>query len=73
MNNNSIFQNQLLEQYKLFKTNPINFLLSKNINIPQEYMNDPKAAVDYLVKTGRISPETMNKMQDMASKINLNQ
>ena len=70
-NNNSIFQNQLLSQFEQFRSNPANFLLSRNVNIPQEYLNNPQAAINYLVQTGRLSPDTLTRFQEMASKMNI--
>lgn len=42
---NSMQQNDIRVEYSRFKQNPMQFLMDRQINIPQEYMNNPEQAV----------------------------
>lgn len=44
--------NSLMGQFQSFMQNPIGYLIEKKINIPQQYMNDPHQAVNYLISSG---------------------
>ena len=62
-------QNTMMNQFNSFKQNPMQFLLSKNIKIPQEYQNDPKGAVQYLLNNGQMTQEGFNKLNDIYSQM----
>lgn len=61
--------NGMLQQLQAFKTNPSQFLLSRNINIPQEYMTNPRDAIQYLLNTGKLSQSNFNQLTQMASQM----
>lgn len=64
---NRLFQEmQQNNKFFQFMCNPIQYLMQSRLNIPQEYQNDPKAAVDYLVKTGQIDQNTLNQAMSTA-------
>ena len=63
--------NNMMSQFDSFKQNPIQFLLQKNINIPQQYMNNPQEAVQYLLNNGTMSQNTFNNLRQMASKMGI--
>lgn len=48
----------LFQAYTQLMQNPSQFL--QKLNIPVEYANDPNAAIQHLMKTGRISQEQYN-------------
>lgn len=48
----------LFQAYTQLMQNPSQFL--QRLNIPVEYANDPNAAIQHLMKTGRISQEQYN-------------
>lgn len=48
----------LLNLYTQFKQNPTQFL--SQINVPNEYMNDPQGAIQYLMNNGKITQEQYN-------------
>lgn len=52
---NSIFQTQLMQQYKQFRQNPMQFLASRNMNVPMNAMSDPKALFEQM--TGQKIPQ----------------
>ena len=68
---NPLFQNQLMSQFQQFKSNPMSFLVQRNINIPQQYMNSPEAAVKYLMNNGQMSQDQYNQISQMASRLGL--
>jgi hypothetical protein len=68
---NPLFQNQLMSQFQSFKANPLSFLIQRNINIPQQYMNNPEAAVKYLMNNGQMSQDQYNQISQLASQLGL--
>ena len=68
---NPLFTNQLQTQLNQFKSNPMSFLLQRNINIPQQYMNNPEEAVKYLLNNGQMSQEQYNRINQMAQSLGL--
>lgn len=68
---NPLFQNQLANQFQQFKSNPMSFLLQRNVNIPQQYANNPKEAVQYLLNNGSMTQEQYNQISKMASQLGL--
>lgn len=68
---NPLFTNQLQSQLNQLKSNPRSFLIQRNINIPQQYLNNPEEAVKYLLNNGYMSQEQYNQLNQMASKLAL--
>ena len=68
---NPLFQNQLISQFQAFKSNPMSFLIQRNVNIPKQYMNNPEEAVKYLMNNGQMSQEQYNRLNQMASRFGL--
>lgn len=68
---NSIFQNDMMSQYAQFKKDPVQFLISRKINIPQEYLNNPKGAVEYLMNSGQMTPDQLSQIEAFASKLGI--
>ena len=66
MNNNGI-----QSQFNSFMQNPMQFLINKKINIPQEYANDPHEAVQYLLNNGSMSQDTFNRLRNTASQMGI--
>jgi hypothetical protein len=46
--------------------NPIQFVLQKGFNIPQNIGNDPNNIIQYLMNSGQISQEQYNRAVSMA-------
>lgn len=56
-----------------FMKNPFQFILQKKgINIPREYANNPQAAVQYLLNSGKMSPEMLEQLKNKASQMGVN-
>lgn len=62
-------QNPFMQQFNIFQQNPMQFLLNKNINIPQNLQQDPKGAVQYLLNNGQMTQEQFNRLNSIASKM----
>lgn len=56
---------QMISQFYQFKQNPVQFLLARNVNIPQQFQNDPRGAVQYLLSNGQMSQNTYNNLSQM--------
>lgn len=57
--------NAIIGMLQQFKQNPMQFLVSRRLNVPQNVMNDPNAILDHLVKTGQISQQQINSAYQM--------
>ncbi len=68
---NPLFTNQIQSQYQQFKSNPMSFLIQRNVNIPQQYINNPEQAVQYLLQNGQMSQEVFNQISQMAPQLGL--
>lgn len=64
--------NPMANQFNMFMRNPLQFLLSRKINIPQEYANNPQGAVQYLMNTGKMSQTTFENLRNQASQMGVN-
>lgn len=64
--------NQGMEgQFNNFINNPIQFLLQKRINIPPQYANDPRAAVQYLLNSGQMTQQQLELLRNRASQMGI--
>jgi hypothetical protein len=59
-------QPNMMDQYKQFKQNPMQFLMQRNIGIPQQFQNDPRGAVQYLMSNGQMSQQQFGRLSQMA-------
>ena len=61
--------NSVLAMLQQFKMNPMQFLLQRRMNVPQNIpMNDPNAILNYLVSTGQISQPQIDRAYQMAQR-----
>lgn len=69
-----MFNNQQMigNQFGSFMRNPMQFLLQRKINLPQEYANDPQGAVQYLMSTGQMSQSTFENLRTQAAQMGVN-
>ena len=62
--NNPIFS--VLQQ---LKANPLQFLMQRKLNIPQNIpVNDPNAIMNYLLQSGQITQQQINNAYIMAQR-----
>lgn len=53
-------QNGMRNAFDNFMKNPMGFLTQKNIQIPNEYANNPQAAVQYLIDNKKMNQRQLN-------------
>ena len=59
----------LMGQFQRFIGNPMGFMMQQKLNIHQEYLNDPNAAIQYLMNNGQMNQQQYNQLQQMAKQI----
>lgn len=64
-------QSGIMQQFNMFRQNPFQFLMQRRLNIPQQYMNDPKGAVEYLMQNGQMSQQQFQQFSQMANQMGL--
>lgn len=55
-----------MQQFGQMQQNPMGFLASRGLNIPPQYANDPKGAVQYLLTNGRMNQGMLNNLMQRA-------
>lgn len=63
--NNTPNMMQMLQQ---FKSNPMQFLMSRKFNVPQSMANDPQAILNHLLQTGQVNQDAVNRAYQMAQR-----
>ena len=63
---NSMQQPSMALILKNLKQNPVQFLMQRKFNIPQDITNDPNAIIQHLMRTGQVSQQQYNKAMQMA-------
>ena len=64
-----MMNNQMLSMLSQLKQNPIQFLMQRRMNLPQNVpMNDPQAILNHLVQTGQVSQQQINNAYQMAQR-----
>ena len=58
-----------MAKFNAFKQNPMQFLMKNNLNIPQQFANDPQGAVQHMLNSGQMSQEQLNRLTQMAQKM----
>ena len=63
---NTTQNNNIFNEFNKFQQNPMQYLIDRKVNIPQEYMNNPQQAVQYLMNNGQMSQDTLNQIVQKA-------
>ena len=58
--------NNPMAQYNDFRSNPMQFLTGRGLNIPPQYANDPKGAVQYLMTSGQMNNGMLTNLMQRA-------
>ena len=66
---NEQMQNGMMSQFNSFMHNPMQFLSQRKINVPQQFVNDPHGAVQYMLNNGQMSQAQLNKLTQMAQQM----
>lgn len=59
-------------QFRGFMQNPMQYMMQKKLNIPQQFANNPQGAIQYLMNNGKMSQAQYNQLQQMAQQIQNN-
>lgn len=59
--------NNMMQQFQMFRNNPMQWLMSRGMHVPQEIANDPNAIVQHLMNTGQITQDQYNQARQMKS------
>ena len=62
----------MVGQFRGFMSNPVQFMVQNRLNIPQQYMNDPNQAIQYMMNSGMLSQEQYDWAVKEAQKIQSN-
>ena len=60
--------NQMLQMLQQLKQNPMQFILQRRLNIPQDIANDPNAILQHLLQTGQVDQSRVNQAYQMAQR-----
>lgn len=63
--------NNMAQQFNSFRSNPMQYLIQKRINIPQEFANNPRGAVQYLMNNGQMSQQQFNNLSQLAQQMGI--
>lgn len=55
----------MMQMIQNIKSNPVQFLLQRRMNIPANIANDPNAILGHLLKTGQVSQDSVNRAYQM--------
>ena len=50
-----------------FRQNPMQFLVQRRLNVPQNIANDPNAILNHLLQTGQVSQDAVNRAYQQVS------
>lgn len=59
----------LQEQLRQLRANPMQFLMQRRLNIPQEIQGDPRSIVQHLLNTGQMRQEDFDRLQGIVNNI----
>lgn len=55
-----MMNNQMIGMLSQLKQNPMQFLMRRRFNVPQNLGTDPQAILNHLVNTGQVSQQQIN-------------
>lgn len=61
-------QPNLMGMVQQLKQNPVQFLMQRRFNIPQNVAQDPNAILNHLLSSGQINQQMVNNAYQMAQK-----
>ena len=56
----------IISEYNKFKNDPMQWLTSRNINNPQEMLQNPEAGFQNMVNNGAMNNQQLNQIMSMA-------
>lgn len=64
-----MINNNLMSMLQQLQNNPVQFLMQRRFNIPQNISSDPNQIVQHLLNTGQISQEQYNQAVQTAKQM----
>lgn len=61
-----MMMNNIMAMLPQLKQNPMQFILQRRFNLPQGMAQDPNAILNYLMQSGQISQDQVNRAYQMA-------
>ena len=61
-------QPNLMQMVQQLKSNPLQFLMQRRFNVPQNIAQDPNAILQHLLSSGQVSQQQINSAYQMAQK-----
>lgn len=58
----------MIQMLNQFKSNPVQFLMQRKLNIPQSISGDPNAILQHLLSTGQVNQNQVNQAYQMAQR-----
>ena len=56
----------MMQMLQNLKQNPVQFLMQRKFNVPQNVQNDPNAIIKHLMDTGQVSQSDYDRAMQMA-------
>lgn len=66
MNNPFMNMQYIMSEYNRFKNNPMQWLTSRNIDNPQEMLQNPQAGFQNMVNNGAMNNQQLNQIMSLA-------
>ena len=67
---NPMMPNQIMGMLGQLKANPLQFLMQRRMNLPQNInANDPQAILNHLVRSGQVSQDQINNAYRMMQRM----
>lgn len=63
-----MMMNNFAQTLMQFKQNPMQMLLQRRLNVPQNMMSDPNAIMQHLLQTGQINQHQVNQAYQIAQR-----
>lgn len=64
-----MINNNLMSMLQQLQNNPVQFLMQRRFNIPQNISSDPNQIVQHLLNTGQISQQQYNQAVQTAKQM----
>ena len=61
-------QSNMMQMLSQLKQNPMQFLMQRKFNVPQNMANDPNAILNHLLQTGQVNQNQINSAYQMAQR-----
>lgn len=58
-----------MNQFRGFMQNPMQMMMQKKLNLPANWMQDPRGAVQQLMNSGAMSQSQFNQLQQISGQI----